>query len=108
MSRGVRGGRFGQDVDFCGAATGLEGHFRASLALQDLGSVASSTGTLARHVLRHHLYGLTASITMHISNQSRSMTVNIFLFSLLDLKTASGAPEQEVTLHTIRKKCQTS
>ena len=40
---------------------------------------------------------------MHISvviNQSWSMTANIVLFSLLDLKTASGAPEQEVTLHT--------
>ena len=40
---------------------------------------------------------------MHISvviNQSWSMTANIFVFSLLDLKTASGAPEQEVTLHT--------
>ena len=28
------------------------------------------------------------------------MTASKFLFSLLDLKTASGAPEQEVTLHT--------
>ena len=28
------------------------------------------------------------------------MTANIFSFSLLDLKTSSGAPEQEVTLHT--------
>ena len=40
---------------------------------------------------------------MHVSvviDQSWSVTANIFLFSLLDLKTASGAPEQEVTLHT--------
>ena len=40
---------------------------------------------------------------MHISvviNQLWSMTANIFLFPLLDLKTASGGPEQEVTLHT--------
>ena len=40
---------------------------------------------------------------MHISdviNQLWPKTANIFLFSLLDLKTLSGAPEQELTLHT--------
>ena len=40
---------------------------------------------------------------MHISvviNQSWPMTANILSFSLLDLKTSSGAPEQEVTLYT--------
>ena len=52
---------------------------------------------------RVHLLTLTESITMHISvviNQSWPVTANIFSFSLLDLKTSSGAPEQEVTLHT--------
>ena len=28
------------------------------------------------------------------------MTANTFLFSLLDLRTSSCAPEQELTLHT--------
>ena len=36
--------------------------------------------------------------------QSWPMTANICLFLLLDLKTSSGAPEQDVTLHTTFEK----
>ena len=40
--RGVRGGRFGQDVDFGSAATGLQGHFCASLAFITMHNVSGS------------------------------------------------------------------
>ena len=56
---------------------------------------------------RVDLFTLTANLTMHISvvmNQSWPMTDNMFLFSLLDLKTSSSAPEQELTLHTTFEK----
>ena len=36
--------------------------------------------------------------------QSWLMIANIFLLSILDLKTLSGAPEQELTLHTTFEK----
>ena len=71
--RGVRGGRLGQDVGFCGAATGLDDHFCASLAYiyhaQCLRILTALHQVLvpvhqqrAKQVLRHHLqlYGLTA------------------------------------------------
>ena len=52
---------------------------------------------------RVHLLTLSAKIDMHTSvcdNQSWPTKTKLILFSLLDLKTASGAPEQELILHT--------
>ena len=156
------GGRLGQDVEFCGAAMGLNDHFCASCIYSPCPRILTALRQVlvprqrAKGVPRHHLYGLTgctiksyasymlqesivtcgntmpmnwvyvihhicgqptmhdharvhlftltasSSIPMHISivtNQPWPMTANIFLFSFLDLKTSSGAPEQEVTLY---------
>ena len=46
---------------------------------------------------------LSAKIDMQISvcdHQSWPTKANLILFSLLDLRSASGAPEQELILHT--------
>ena len=61
---------------------------------QDLGSAASSMGTSAK--------GKTGPKASPVCTDCFLKTglVNILLFSLLDLKTSSGAPEQELTLHT--------
>ena len=72
---------------------------------QNLGSAASSTGTSAKGKTgpkASPVWTDCKHCNAHIcfDYQSWSMTANIIRFSLLDLKTASGAPEQEVTLHT--------
>lgn len=59
---------------------------------------------------RVHLFTLTTNVAMHIYLLSfinhtvyawpMTAKFNIFLFSPLDLRTSSGAPEQELNLHT--------